>query len=102
MVRIVLVLAALGAAFTLSAPPVAAQTAACYADYKAKRGRPLELHYGVVALRGRACERPQAAERQIARRIAVDGWELLAVQSVFGEEALGEKEGDAGRYFLRY
>ena len=81
-----------------AATPVAA---ACYADYKAKQDDPLRLHYGVVQLPDDACSK-RAAERQIARRIAGDGWQLLNVLGVFGDEGLAERRESAGQYFLRY
>ncbi|WP_108483899.1 hypothetical protein [Oceaniglobus ichthyenteri] len=75
--------------------------AACYADYKAKTDNPLRLHYGVVQLPDRACSL-QAARPLIERRIAVDGWQLLTVLSVFDDAGLGERKDSAGAYFLRY
>jgi len=82
----------------LAAAPAAAS--GCYADYKAKRDSPLQLHYGVVALRGDCTL--AAARREIPRRIARDGWVLLTVISVFGEDQLAKKERDAGPFYLRY
>lgn len=75
-------------------------TAACFADYKAKRDNPLRLHYGVVEVTG-ACT-VQAARAEIAQRIAQDGWQLLNVVSVFGPEGLAERKESAGTYFLRF
>ena len=75
-------------------------TAACFADYKAKRDNPLRLHYGVVEVTG-ACT-VQAARAEIAQRIARDGWQLLNVVSVFGPEGLAERKESAGTYFLRF
>jgi len=75
-------------------------TAACFADYKAKRDNPLRLHYGVVEVTG-ACT-VQAARAEIAKRIAQDGWQLLNVVSVFGPEGLAERKESAGTYFLRF
>ncbi|MGV6850289.1 MAG: hypothetical protein ACWA5A_18100 [Marinibacterium sp.] len=77
-----------------------AGAAECYADYKAKRGNPLELHYGVTRLSG-ACS-AKAARREIAGRLAADGWTLLNVVSVFGPEGLDRRRANAGAYFLRY
>lgn len=82
----------------LLAAPVAAQD--CYADYKAKRDNPLQLHYGVVALNGKCSK--GAAKSEIAARITPDGWTLLTVMSVFGPEGLNERRPNAGAYFLRY
>ena len=75
-------------------------TAACFADYKAKRDNPLRLHYGVVEVTG-ACT-VQAARAEIAQRIARDGWQLLNVVSIFGPEGLAERKKSAGTYFLRF
>ncbi len=81
----------------LSAGPVAA---ACYADYKAKQDDPLQLHYGVVELPEAACDTAAAADALRSR--LGDGWQLLEVVSVFGDEGLGQREENAGDYFLRY
>lgn len=94
MFRAVLLSLALTAAFAASAK------AACFADYKAKRGEQLELHYGVVEIRG-ACD-PGSAATEVRRRIAQDGWELLTVVGVFDESGLEERRDNAGPYFLRY
>ena len=75
-------------------------TAACFADYKAKRDNPLRLHYGVVEVTG-ACT-VQATRAEIAQRIARDGWQLLNVVSIFGPEGLAERKESAGTYFLRF
>jgi hypothetical protein len=80
-----------------SAPAMAAD---CYADYKAKQGSPLRLHYGVMELNG-GCDRSQA-QSEVAARLKMAGWTLLNVQSVFGPEGLNERKGDAGSYFLRF
>lgn len=77
--------------------------AACFADYKAKRDMPpLRLHYGVIELPDRACRNPEAAERVIERRIAQDGWTLLAVMSTFDASGLAERRANAGEFHLRY
>lgn len=75
--------------------------AACYADYKAKRDTPLQLHYGVIQLPDAACASGGAAA-QISARIAADGWLLLNVLSTFGPEGLEQRRGNAGQYYLRY
>lgn len=84
-------------AFVLASPAAAA----CYADYKAKQDNPLRLHYGVIEVPDSACS-PGAAQRVIAQRLQAAGWTLLNVMSVFGPERLGEKQGSAGEFFLRY
>ena len=76
--------------------------ATCFADYKAKQDNPLRLHYGVIELQDPACTRPRAAERDISSRIAVEGWTLLNVLTLFGPEGLAERKESAGQYFLRY
>jgi hypothetical protein len=83
------------------AAAAAPASAACYADYKAKRDAPLQLHYGVIQLPDAACN-PQAAAPVIAQRIGRDGWQLLAVVSVFDEAGLEARRDSAGAYFLRY
>ena len=78
-----------------------AARADCYADYKAKQDTPLRLHYGVIALPEPACTR-EAAAGEIARRIGQGGWTLLTVISIFGEDGLSSRRGEAGDYFLRF
>ena len=92
-------LAALLTAALAGAGPAAAQEA-CYADYKASRRNPLELHYGVAEIRGE-CDR-RSAQRELAPRLAADGWQLLEVVSTFGPSGLEERRASAGDYFLRY
>ena len=75
--------------------------AACFADYKAKRDGPLELHYGTIEIPDSACS-VGAAAPVVASRIGADGWQLLSVVSVFGPEGLAQRERDAGAYHLRY
>jgi hypothetical protein len=74
-------------------------SAACYADYKAKRDNPLRLHYGVAEVN--ACDR-QGAASELRRRLRDAGWELLDLVSVFEADRLEEKRESAGDYFLRY
>lgn len=74
----------------------------CYADYKAKRDNPLKLQYGVIALPDVACGSTEAAWPVIAQRIGKDGWTLLDVMSIFGEDGLNGRKERAGIYFLRY
>lgn len=76
--------------------------ASCYADYKAKREPPLQLHYGVIELARDPCRADDAARAEVRRRIAVEDWTLLQLRSTFGEDELQEKRRDAGSYFLRY
>ena len=79
-----------------------AAQAACFVDYKAKRGQDgLELHYGVMAIQG-MCEDALVVEAEVQSRIAPDGWQLLRVMSSFDENGLKDKEADAGEFFLRY
>ena len=77
-----------------------AAQAACYADYKAKRDNPLTLHYGVAEIRG-ACD-PDNAQAQLQPKLAADGWTLLQVVSVFGQDGLDQRKANAGQFFLRY
>jgi len=85
-------------AFTLAAPA----SADCYADYKAKKGNPLQLSYGVIQLSGADCQSRSAAAQAISRRIAQGGWTLLTVVSIFGPEGLQQRKASAGANFLRY
>ena len=89
---------ALAAAFGILAGPAAA---ACYADYRAQKTNPLDLHYGVIQVPDDACS-VGAAASVIAGRIASDGWQLLQVISVFDDSGLDARRSDAGAYFLRY
>ncbi|MBD3764547.1 MAG: hypothetical protein IE927_07365 [Rhodobacterales bacterium] len=90
--------AALALVLALGAPA----SAACYADYKAKReGKPLRLHYGVAQVSDSACSR-RAAARELEPRLAAAGWTLLNVVSVFGPKGLEERKESAGANFLRY
>lgn len=89
----------LALAALLSTAPVMAQ-AACFADYKASKDKPLRLHYGVAQISG-PCS-IDAAWSQLQRRLAADGWTLQRVLSVFDERGLDERKSSAGRYYLRY
>jgi len=80
---------------------VSAANAGCYADYKAKRDNPLRLHYGITELSAAACSKAAAREK-LNTTLAADGWTLLNVISVFDDSKLGQKEANAGQYFLRY
>lgn len=95
--------AALGLAvlLTLAAGPAAAD---CFADYKAKRDKPLKLHYGVIALPEAVCTDPVAARAEIAARIGAEGWKLLTVVSTFDRTGLedGKRKENAGEFYLRY
>jgi len=73
----------------------------CYADYKAKKDGPLQLHYGVAQVSDGNCS-PGAAAGELAPRLAAAGWTLLNVLSTFGPEGLDERKASAGEYFLRY
>ncbi|MBD3665641.1 hypothetical protein [Sulfitobacter aestuariivivens] len=80
------------------AVPVSA--AGCYADYKAKQDNPLRLHYGVAQITG-ACD-AGAARAELARRLAAQGWTLLNVLSVFGDDGLAQRKDSAGQFYLRF
>jgi hypothetical protein len=75
-------------------------SAACYADYKARKDDPYGLHYGVAQISG-ACTAAQA-QAELAPRLATDGWQLLSVEGVFDDAGLDERRESAGQYFLRY
>lgn len=76
--------------------------AACYADYKAKKDNPLQLHYGVIQLPDSACTSARAAAQAAAPRLATAGWTLLNIVSVFGDDGLNRRKANAGQYFLRF
>lgn len=76
--------------------------AACFADYKAKKDKPLRLHYGVIELSDAACDSRKSAATEIRKRIRGDGWKLLNVMSTFGNGGLAERKESAGAFFLRY
>lgn len=89
-------------AITLSAFLVAGSgQAACFVDYKAKQDDPLRLHYGVMQLEG-DCEDEAMVEEEIMERLMGSGWQLLAVDSIFDEDGLEERQDSAGEFFLRY
>ena len=77
-----------------------AHAAGCYADYKAKQDNPLRLHYGVAQISG-ACDANSAAS-ELASRLAAQGWTLLNVLSVFGEDGLATRKDSAGPNYLRF
>ena len=78
----------------------ASASAACYADYKAKKDDPLQLQYGVAEVYGECTTTAAAAE--LRARLAADGWQLLEVVSTFDESGLEGRRGNAGEYYLRY
>ena len=86
----------LATVLTLAALPAAAQ---CYADYRAQRTGPVQLHYGVAQV---PCGGAGAAASHLAPRLARDGWTLVDILSTFGPEGLGSRQGRAGQFFLRY
>jgi hypothetical protein len=88
----------LSSALCLGAAPAFA--ADCYADYKAKQENPLRLHYGVAQISGE-CSR-DAARAQLAQRLAANGWTLLNIVSVFGNDGLNQRRDSAGPNFLRF
>ncbi len=57
-----------------------AADAACYAEYKAKRDNPLELHYSVAQISGPCTV--ASARAQLTRSLASQGLTLLKVLSV--------------------
>jgi len=75
-------------------------SAACFADYKAKRDNPLRLHYGVAEIRGECSEADAAVE--LAPRLEAADWQLLNVVGVFDDTGLEERRDSAGDHYLRY
>lgn len=88
-------------AFVLGALALPAQ-AACFADYKAKKDNPLQLHYGVIQIPESACGNKSRAASVIQRRLAKGGWTLLTVLGTFDESGLSGRQASAGAYYLRY
>lgn len=76
--------------------------AACFADYKAKRDDPLQLHYGVIKIDSSPCAMSNKVKSTIESRLNAAGWQLLQVQSVFEDDGLEKRKSDAGKYFLRF
>jgi hypothetical protein len=76
--------------------------AECYADYKAKKDDPLQLHYGVAQVADGNCSPRRGRGRTGAASGGGDGWTLLNVLSTFGSDGLEERKASAGDYFLRY
>lgn len=89
-------------AFCLLAISASNAAAACYADYKAKKEKPLQLHYGVVEVTIQPCQMSLEVTQAVAQRVAAGGWELLQVESVFDETGLEAKKRDAGKFYLRF
>ncbi|MGB7242434.1 MAG: hypothetical protein WBC93_10150 [Sulfitobacter sp.] len=81
----------------VSAPAYAAD---CFADYKAKQDDPLRLHYGVAQISG-GCSK-EAAQSELAPRLAAQGWTLLNIMSVFDASGLAERKDSAGPNYLRF
>ena len=78
-------------------------SAACYADYKAKKaGGPLRLHYGVVQVSNGACNNRGRAEKEVREKVARGGWTVLNVLSVFDESGLDKRRQSAAEFFLRF
>lgn len=91
-----LIPATIAALMLLTSPAVAG----CFADYKARKDNPLQLHYGVMEITG-TCTRA-AAQAQAQARLAAQGWRLLNVVSVFDDAGLSSRRSVAGDYFLRF
>lgn len=87
--------------FVLAVGLSGAAGAECYADYKAKKEPPLQLHYGVAQVSDGNCS-TGAAQTELTPRLAADGWTLLNVLTTFGPEGLAERKASAGAYYLRY
>ncbi|APE44882.1 hypothetical protein BOO69_16825 [Sulfitobacter alexandrii] len=93
-----IILPLLSAALIAVALPASA--AGCYADYKAKQDNPLRLHYGVAQING-PCDAGNA-KAELSSRLAAQGWTLLNILSVFGEEGLAQRRDSAGSNYLRF
>jgi uncharacterized membrane protein len=89
----------IAAVLMAAATPV---SAACFADYKAKRDNPLQLHYGVLQLSDAACQDGERAEAEARARVNGANWTFLGLVSVFREDGLNERKESAGEFFLRF
>ncbi len=98
MMKTLVYTCALAVALSLSAPA----EAACFVDYKAKKTKPLKLHYGVIKVPNKICDKKKKIRKNVSRRISVGGWTLLNVMSVFGPEGLEQRRKSAGRFYLKY
>ena len=79
--------------------PQTSLAADCFADYKAKQGNPMRLHYGVAQIS--QCSRG-AAKSELSARLAAKGWTLLNILSVFDSSGLAERKKSAGPNYLRF
>ena len=77
-------------------------SAACYADYKAKRDDPLRLHYGVMELPSAVCADQAQVPAEVTKRLADNDWTLLSILSVFFDDELENRRESAGDFFLRF
>lgn len=92
------ILSFLSAALIAAALPASA--AGCYADYKAKQDNPLRLHYGVAQINGPCTA--GTAKAELSARLSAQGWTLLNILSVFGEDGLAQRRDSAGSNYLRF
>jgi len=76
--------------------------AACFADYKAKRDKPLRLHYGIIELPDAVCGDAALTRAEIQKRIAKGKWQLLNVLSIFDATEAQNRKESAGQFFLRF
>lgn len=58
-----------------------AASAACVAEYKAKRDNPLRLDYGTIVVPGSTCT-ASAVQAAVQAELAQRGWTLLSILSV--------------------
>ena len=86
--------------FVISYPQVL--FADCYADYKAKKNKPLRLHYGIARIDPSVCKDRDAAVLDLRARLQTNGWILLKLMDFFDQEGLEERKENAGAYFLKY
>jgi len=84
----------------LVATALPASAAGCYADYKAKQDDPLRLHYGVAQINGDCSS--DGARAELEQRLSAQGWTLLNVLSVFGDDGLAQRKDSAGPNYLRF
>jgi uncharacterized membrane protein len=56
-------------------------SAACVAEYKAKRDNPLRLDYGTVVVQGNNCT-ASGVQSAVKAQLASQGWTLLSILSV--------------------
>ena len=77
-------------------------SAACYAEYKARRDAPYGLHYGIMLLSDGGCPGRGEAEQAVRARLQAGGWALLDLTGLSQSEPSAQKRENAGAFYLRF